>query len=148
VRLLWVFWVYNKEADPSDVVIEKQGFSTFDTHEPAIAMSLSTLCLNSMPVDPVSHRNEIFLLGRHQEVCRFVSSGLVHTSHQSVVIPGCHAMKDIRRLGSDRFFAISKPSERRSIGINIPGRLGNGGDAGGPRPAGVRWGDLMRGVFL
>jgi hypothetical protein len=45
-------------------------------------------------------------------------------------------MKDIRRLRSvrffrvrRRFFAISKPSERRSIGIDIQGRLGNGGEA-------------------
>jgi hypothetical protein len=45
-------------------------------------------------------------------------------------------MKDLRRLRlvrffrvRRRFFAIGKPSERRSIGIDIPGRLGNGGDA-------------------
>jgi hypothetical protein len=48
-------------------------------------------------------------------------------------------MKDIRRLRSVRFlqvwppprrlFAISTPSEWRSIGIDIPGRLGNGGEA-------------------
>jgi hypothetical protein len=45
-------------------------------------------------------------------------------------------MKDIRRLRlvrffrvQRRFFAISMPSERRSIGIDIQGRLGNSGDA-------------------
>ena len=45
-------------------------------------------------------------------------------------------MKDIRRLGSvrsfpvqRRFFSINRSSERRSIGIDIKGRLGNGGDA-------------------
>ena len=43
-------------------------------------------------------------------------------------------MKDIRRLRLVRSFrarrlseAISKPSERRSIGIDISGWLGNGG---------------------
>jgi hypothetical protein len=47
-------------------------------------------------------------------------------------------MRDIRRLRSvrssffrvrRRFFAIGKPSERRSITIDIQGRLGNGGEA-------------------
>jgi hypothetical protein len=45
-------------------------------------------------------------------------------------------MKDIRRLCLVRFFrvlrqffAFSKPSERRSIGVDIPWRLGNNGDA-------------------
>jgi hypothetical protein len=45
-------------------------------------------------------------------------------------------MKDIRRLRLvrflrvwRRFFAISNHSERRSIGIDIQGRLGNGGEA-------------------
>jgi hypothetical protein len=45
-------------------------------------------------------------------------------------------MKDIRRLRllrffrvQLRFFAISMPSEQRSIGIDIQGRLGNSGDA-------------------
>jgi hypothetical protein len=45
-------------------------------------------------------------------------------------------MKDLRRLRlvrffrvRRRFFAIGKPSERRSAGIYIPGQLGNGGDA-------------------
>jgi hypothetical protein len=58
------------------------------------------------------------------------------TSRQSAVIAGCRAMKDLRRLRlirffrvRRRFFAISKPSGRRSVGIDIPGRLGNSGDA-------------------
>jgi hypothetical protein len=45
-------------------------------------------------------------------------------------------VKDLRRLRlvrffrvRRRFFAISKPPERRSIGIYIQGRLGNGGEA-------------------
>ena len=37
-------------------------------------------------------------------------------------------MKDVRRLRWVRFFAIIKPSERRSIGIDIQGRLVNGGE--------------------
>jgi hypothetical protein len=45
-------------------------------------------------------------------------------------------MENIRRLRLFRFFrvrrrlfAISRSSERRSIGIDIQGRLGNGGEA-------------------
>ena len=49
-------------------------------------------------------------------------------------------MKDIPRFCLDRFSrilrlrrflfpAISKPSERLSIGTDLPGRLGNGGEA-------------------
>ena len=60
-------------------------------------------------------------------------------------------MKDIRRFCSVRLlrvwrrvFAISKPSGRRYIGIDISGWLGNGGEAG--RYWGVWWGDLMRGT--
>jgi hypothetical protein len=68
--------VYNKVADSDDVVIEKQGFSIFDTHEPAIAKPRSPFCLHVTQID--SHRNQIFLVGRHQEVCRFVSPGLHH----------------------------------------------------------------------
>jgi hypothetical protein len=34
-------------------------------------------------VDAYSHRNEIFLVGRHQEVRRFVSSGLLHITSVS-----------------------------------------------------------------
>src|ERR1700733_11214399 len=58
------------------------------------------------------------------------------TSRQSIVIAGCRVMKDIRRLRSVRFFrvprrlfAISKPSKRQYIGIDIQGRLRNGGNA-------------------
>ena len=45
-------------------------------------------------------------------------------------------MKDIRRLGSVRFFPVRRrlfytgqPLEWRSIGIDIQGRPGNGGEA-------------------
>jgi len=49
-----------------------------------------------------SYRNQMFLVGRHQEVCRFVHR-IWPTSHrQSVVIAGCHAveltMEDIRQF--------------------------------------------------
>jgi len=41
---LWGFAVYNKVAGLGDVVTEGQGFSIVDTHEPAFAMPLSSLC--------------------------------------------------------------------------------------------------------
>jgi hypothetical protein len=53
-------------------------------------------------------------------------------------------MKDIRRFCLvcffrvwRRFFAISKPSEQRFMGIDIRGQLGNGGDWRGEGGAGV-----------
>jgi hypothetical protein len=73
---LSVFWVYNKVAISGDVVIEKPRFSIVDTHEPVIAMPLSPFCLHIM--DSYPHKNQIFLVGRHQEVRRFVSPGLHH----------------------------------------------------------------------
>jgi hypothetical protein len=76
VCLLQVFRVYNKVGDSGDVVIEKQGFSIVDIHEPALAMHLSPLCIHA--IDSHSHRNQIFLVGHHQEVRRFDSPGLHH----------------------------------------------------------------------
>ncbi len=38
--LLRVFPVYKKVADSGNLVIQRQGFSIVDTHEPAIAMPL------------------------------------------------------------------------------------------------------------
>jgi hypothetical protein len=37
-----VFRVYKKVADSGDVVTQEQGFSIVDTHEPVIAMILSS----------------------------------------------------------------------------------------------------------
>ena len=73
---LRVFRVYNKVADSGGVAIQEQGSSTFDTHEPAIAILLSPFCFH--PVDSFPHKNQIFLGGRHQEVRRFVSPDLHH----------------------------------------------------------------------
>jgi hypothetical protein len=81
VCLLQVFWVYNKVGDPGDVVIEKQGFSIVDIHEPALAMPLPAVCLQA--IDSHSHRNQIFLVGHHQEVRRFDSPGLHHITSVS-----------------------------------------------------------------
>ena len=60
-------------------------------------------------------------------------------------------MKDIRRLRLVRFlsvwrrlFSISNHSERRSIGIDIQGRLGNGGKA----KAVEYGGEILRGARL
>jgi hypothetical protein len=107
--------VYNKVADSVDAVIERLGFSIVDTHEPAIAIPLS---LFFHMVD-MNYKNEIFLVGRHQGVRRFVSPGL-HMHHIKPVSShcGCRVMKDLRRLHlvrffrvRRRFFAISKPSK-------------------------------------
>lgn len=68
--------MYNKVADLGDVVTREQGFSIFETHEPAIAMRLSPVRLHTM--DSYSHRNKKFLVELHQEVRRFVSHGLVY----------------------------------------------------------------------
>jgi hypothetical protein len=76
-----VFRVYNKVADSSDVVTQEQGFSIVDTHEPAIAIPLLSFCLHTM--DSYPHRSQIFLVGRHQEVRRFVSPGLHHVTSVS-----------------------------------------------------------------
>jgi hypothetical protein len=66
--------VYNKVADSDDVVIEKLGFSIVDTHEPAIAMPLCVF----FHIVYMEYKNEIFLVGRHQGVRRFVLPGLHH----------------------------------------------------------------------
>jgi hypothetical protein len=71
--VLPVFGVYKKVGDSGDAVIEKQGFSIVDKHEPAIATPLFLY-----PIDSYPHRNQIFLLGCHQEVRRFDSPGLHH----------------------------------------------------------------------
>ena len=76
ICFLRVFGMYKKVADSGDVVIEKQGFSIVDTHGSAIAISLPTFCLHAIDSDP--HRNQTFLVGRHQEVRRFVSPHLHH----------------------------------------------------------------------
>ena len=55
-------------------------------------------------------------------------------------------MKDIRRFRSVRFLATSKPSEWRSIEVDIQGRLGNGEEPG-EDGTGAWWGDLMRGTI-
>jgi hypothetical protein len=74
-----------KVADSGDVVIQEQGFSIVDTHEPEIAMPLSSLspvCLYLM--DSYSYRNQIFHVGRHQGVRRFVSIRITRpTSHHA-----------------------------------------------------------------
>jgi hypothetical protein len=69
--------MYNKVADPGDVVIQKRGFSTFkfDTHELANAMHLYPFLWQEANVSS-SRRSQICLVGRHQGVGRFVSPGL------------------------------------------------------------------------
>jgi hypothetical protein len=55
-------------------------------------MPLSPVCFYMM--NTYSHRNQIYQVGRHQEVRRFVSPGLQYiTSNQSAAIARCPAMK-------------------------------------------------------
>jgi hypothetical protein len=125
--------VYKKVADSDDVVIRKQGFSTVGIRVPGIAISLSHLCLYIM--DPYSYRGQIFLAERHQGVRRFVSPGLRHITPVS---SHCRMSRNERHTSS--FSGLFPPSlatilchqqspERRSIGIDIQGRLVNGGEA-------------------
>ena len=94
VYLLRVFWVYNKVGDSDGVVNEKQGFSTVDTHEPVLAIPLLSVCFDSNH-SPHLHRNQIFPVGCHRVVFRFVRPGLHHVTSSAVIV-GCRAMKDIR----------------------------------------------------
>ena len=78
------------------------------------------------------HHTKMFPVGCYQGVRRFFSPRLHRIT---LVIAGCRVMKDTRRHRSFRFlqawrrlFAISKPSKRWSIGIDIQ-RPGNGGEA-------------------
>jgi hypothetical protein len=71
-----VFGVNSKVGDSGDVVIEKQGFSIVDTHEPAIAKHPSPFF--SETIDSYTHRGQIFRVERRQEVRRFGSPGLHH----------------------------------------------------------------------
>jgi hypothetical protein len=72
---LRVFWV-----DSGDVVTENQGFSIVGTHESGDTMPLSPFLLYMM--DTYSYRNQNFLVGRHQEVLKYVDSPGLPTSHQ------------------------------------------------------------------
>ena len=104
--------MYNKVADSGEVVTQEQGFSIVGTHERAIATPLSPVCLNA--IDSYPHRNQIFLVGRHQEIRQFVSSGLHQvksvSSHCEMLHNGGHTSV---WFGS----------------VCFPGRLGNGGEA-------------------
>jgi hypothetical protein len=80
--------VYKKVGDSGDVVIEKQGFSIVDIHEPALATPLRPFCIHA--IEPYSHRNQIFLVGPHQEVRRFDSPGLHHITPVSTYCEMSH----------------------------------------------------------
>jgi hypothetical protein len=129
---LRVFRVYNKVADSGGVVIEEQGFSIIDTLEPAIAMPLSPFCLH--PMDFYLHRNQIFLVGRHQEVCRIVLPGLHHIKSVSSHCGMLHSERHTTVVGlihrsPATILCHCKRSEWQSIRVDIPGHLGHGGDA-------------------
>jgi hypothetical protein len=94
-----------KVANSGDVVIGKQDFSIVDTHEPEFAISLPPCHTTDWYCD--AHRNQIFQVGRHQGVRRFVSPSH-HVSQQSL-IAGCHGVKDLPRLHSVRSFLVRRP---------------------------------------
>jgi hypothetical protein len=81
VCLLRAFGVDNEDGDLGDVVIEKQGFSIVDTHEPAIAKSPSPFC--SETIDSYTHSGRIYPVERRQEVRRFGSPGLHHVTRSA-----------------------------------------------------------------
>jgi hypothetical protein len=66
------FQVCKTVADSGDMMIQKRGFATVDTHVPAIAISLSP----DLNEDVQRRRNRILLGGPPQEVRRFDSPGL------------------------------------------------------------------------
>jgi hypothetical protein len=149
VRLLRVFRVYNKVADSGDVVIEKQGFSIVDTHEPAIAMPLPPFCLYMVKTS--SYENRICLVGRHQEVRRFVSPGLHHITPVS---SHCRMLRNERHTSI--LFCLFLPSPATILcheqdfrtpiyWDRCPRAAGNWwrGEGG----AGVCCGDLMKGTL-
>ena len=137
---LRVFWAYKIVADSGDVVIQEQGLSIFDTHEPAIAIPLLSFCLLAMHLaNDAPHRNQIFPVGCHQGVTvrRFVSPGLVvhhimSVSHRGVSSKERHTLTSFNSfLPSPATFLCHQQAFRT---------VREGGSTG------VWWGDLMRGT--
>jgi hypothetical protein len=129
---LRVFRVCNKVADSGDVAIQEQDFSIFDTREPAIAMPQSPIFSNQEDAWP--HKNRIYLVGRHQEVCRFAPPGLHHItsvscSHWGVLHKVRHTSTVVGLFHLN--LGIWELSERRSIGtarkVMVERRRGTGG---------------------
>jgi hypothetical protein len=134
-----VFRVCKKVADSGDAVIQKQGLSTIGIRVPAFAMPLSPVCLYMM--DSSSHRNQIFPVGRHQEVRRFVSPGLRHIT--SVSYGHCGVLHNERHTSTSfGSFLCHRQAFRVAIYWDPYPRAvrkwwrGEGG-------TGVWWGDLM-----
>jgi hypothetical protein len=137
-----------KVADSGDEVIQKQGSSIFDTHEPAIAMHLSPYGLYMM--DAKSYKNQIFLVGRHQGVYRFVSPGLHHitsaSSHSGMlrneiftsILSGSFLPSPATILCHQQALRMAI-YWGRYLGVARKWRRGEGG-------TGIWWGDLMRGT--
>ena len=113
---LCVCWAYKLVAHSGDVLTQRQHFSIVDTHEPEIAMPLSQFCLHMM--DSYPYKNQIFPVGLHQGVRRFVSPCLRHIKSIGTHCGTLHK-KYTRRFGLVRFsrvrrrlFSICKPSKR------------------------------------
>jgi hypothetical protein len=135
---LRVFRVYNKVADSGDVVIQKQDLSIFDTHEPATAVPPSPFgfkCIRWTHHSSYPHRNQIFLVGRHQEVRRFVSPGLHHIKSVSSHCGMSHNERHTSIvfgsfLPSPATILCHQQAFRTVIEwCRYPGRLGIGGEA-------------------
>ena len=139
---------YKKVADSGDVVIYKRLFSIVDTHESAIAIVLSPLSVTGFHFDSSSYKNQIFLVGGHQGVRRFVSPGLHRimsvSSHCGMsrnerftsfgscpLSPGtilCHQQAFRTTIYWDRYLSVARKRWRCEGGT------------------GVRWGDPIRGT--
>ena len=89
------------------MVIQIQRSAIADRHVPATATPLYLL----LKIEVHAHRNQILLVGHHREACR-------------LILPGLHRIESVRVRR--RFFAINEPSERGSIWVDDPGRVGNG----------------------
>ena len=106
--------MYNKVADPGDMVIEKRGFSIVDTHESGIAIHVS---LWFQMVKAYSHRNKIFLVTRHRGVRRFLLPGLHHIHHVSQ-----QSLQDVAQWKAyvDFAWSVSSESDDDSLPLASP----------------------------
>ena len=68
-----MYCLYNKAADPGDVVIRKQHFAIVDTRGRVTATPVSVL-----PTSDHEDKNRILGVGHHQGGRRLISTGLHH----------------------------------------------------------------------
>ena len=141
---LRVFQECNEVADSGDVMIQKRGFSIFDTHELTVAIPLLSFCFQTTGSP---HRNQIFPVGRRQGVYRFDSPGLVHhtttVSHRGMTRNERHTSTSFSSFLPSPATILCHQQTFRTA--EIPGRLGNGGKGGS---TGVWWRDQQTAGLL